>query len=103
MMGIGWSLMEEVIMHDGVMENDSFKNYVLPSIKDCPKMELIIVEYPNTLGPFGAKGIGEPPTVPTAPAIRNALCNALGIKLNKIPFTPQRVIEALRQNAQSTR
>jgi len=103
MMGIGWSLMEEVIMHDGVMENDSFKNYVLPSIKDCPKMELIIVEHPNTLGPFGAKGIGEPPTVPTAPAIRNALCNALGIKMNKIPFTPQRIVEALWQNAQSTR
>jgi CO/xanthine dehydrogenase Mo-binding subunit len=96
-MGIGWSLMEEIDMSNGVMKNDSFKNYPIPSIKDVPEMDLIIVEHPNELGPFGAKGIGEPPTVPTAPAIRNALYDALGIKFNKIPFTPQRVIEEIKK------
>lgn len=97
-MGLGWSLMEENIMHDGVMENDAFKNYLLPTIKDAPPIDLIIVEHPNELGPFGAKGIGEPPTVPTAPAIRNALYDALGIKLNVIPFTPQRIVEAINES-----
>lgn len=97
-MGLGWSLMEENIMHDGVMENDAFKNYLLPTIKDAPPMDLIIVEHPNELGPFGAKGIGEPPTVPTAPAIRNALYDALGIKMNTIPFTPQRIVEAINES-----
>jgi CO/xanthine dehydrogenase Mo-binding subunit len=98
MMGVGWALTEEIQMKNGVIENDSFKNYVLPSIKDAPQMDLIIVEHPNKLGPFGAKGIGEPPTVPTAPAIRNALFDALGIKLNVIPFTPERVVEAINQS-----
>lgn len=99
-MGIGWSLSEEIIMRDGYMENDSLKNYVLLSIKDMPPMDLIIVEHPNELGPFGSKGIGEPPIVPTAPAIRNALCDALGIQMNKIPYTPERVINAIKNSEQ---
>lgn len=95
---IGWSLMEEHFMNEGIMENASFHNFLIPTIKDLPLLESIIVEHPNELGPYGAKGIGEPPILAAAPAIRNALYNATGIKLNVIPLTPQRVLQAIRGN-----
>lgn len=93
--GIGWALMEEVFMKDGLMENAAFHNFLIPTVKDLPNLESIIVERQNELGPYGAKGIGEPPLVPFAPAIRNALHDATGIKINKIPLTPQRVLSAI--------
>jgi CO/xanthine dehydrogenase Mo-binding subunit len=98
--GIGWAIMEEQFMQDGVMENATFHDFLIPTIKDLPKLESIIVEHPNDLGPYGAKGIGEPPLIPAAPAIRNALYDALGFKINTIPLTPQRVLEAIKKNAE---
>lgn len=93
--GIGWAIMEESFMKNGVMENPYFHNFLIPSIKDLPELESIIVEYPNELGPYGAKGIGEPPIIPAAPAIRNAVYDAIGIGINKIPLTPIRVLDAI--------
>lgn len=95
--GIGWALMEEVFMKDGIMENDAFHNFLIPTVKDLPDLETIIVEHKNDLGPYGAKGIGEPPVIPFAPAIRNALYDATGIKINTIPLTPQRVLDAIKK------
>ena len=87
------------IMNKGVMENAAFHNYMIPTTRDLPDLESIIVEHPNELGPFGAKGIGEPPLLGTAPAIRNALWDALGFKINAIPLTARRVLMEIRKNA----
>jgi len=96
---IGWGIMEETIMQDGVMQNSAFHNYMIPTVKDLPDLESIIVEHPNELGPFGAKGIGEPPIIAGGPAIRNAIYDALGIKINTIPLTARQVLMAIQQNA----
>jgi CO/xanthine dehydrogenase Mo-binding subunit len=96
---IGWGIMEETLMSGGVMQNTAFHNYMIPTVKDVPHLESIIVEHPNELGPFGAKGIGEPPIVAAAPAIRNAVYDALGIKINTIPLTARQVLMAIKQNA----
>lgn len=95
--GIGWSIMEEHFMNKGKMKNTSFHEFLIPTAVDLPQLETIIVEHPNALGPFGAKGVGEPPTVPIAPAIRNAFHDATGIFVNTIPLTPVRVMEALQK------
>jgi CO/xanthine dehydrogenase Mo-binding subunit len=96
---VGWGLMEESIMDKGVMQNAAFHNYLIPTVKDLPHLESIIVEHPNELGPFGAKGIGEPPIIPAGPAIRNAVYDALGIKINTIPLTARQVLMAIKQHA----
>ena len=95
----GWALMEEIVMNKGVMENTAFHNYLIPTMKDLPDLESIIVEHPNELGPFGAKGVGEPPILATAPAIRNALYDALGFAVNTIPLTPRVVLAAIKEHA----
>ena len=96
--GIGWSIMEEQFMANGRMSNDSYHDYLIPTAMDLPDLESIIVEYPNELGPYGAKGVGEPPLVGAAPAIRNAFLAATGVKTYAIPLTPVRVMEALEKN-----
>lgn len=95
-MGIGWSLMEEIIIKDGIVVNDSLKDFIIPSIKDMPDLITFIVEKPNKAGPYGAKGAGEPPLIATAPAIRSALFNATGVWLNTIPFTQERIINEIK-------
>lgn len=96
---IGWGIMEENIMENGVMQNAAFHNYLIPTVQDLPDLESIIVEHPNELGPFGAKGIGEPPIIGAGPALRNALYDALGIKINVIPLTARRVLAEIKKNA----
>lgn len=96
--GIGWAIMEEEFMKNGKMSNYSYHDYLIPTALDLPNLESIIVEHPNTLGPYGAKGVGEPPLVGAAPAIRNAFLAATGIKTYTIPLTPVRVMEALEKN-----
>ncbi len=95
--GIGWAIMEEEFMNSGYMENAAFHNYLIPTTMDLPDFESIIVEHPNDLGPYGAKGIGEPPIIPAAPAIRNAVYDALGVKINEIPLTPERILAAIKE------
>lgn len=95
---MGWAIMEEQFMKHGRMENASFHDFLIPTAMDIPEHKSIIVECPNELGPFGAKGIGEPGIIPGAPAIRNAFLDATGIKINSIPLTPVRVLEALEEN-----
>ena len=97
--GIGWAIMEETLMQNGVMRNAAFHNYMIPTIKDMPKLESIIVEHPNELGPFGAKGMGEPPIIGVGPAIRNALYDALGLKMNVMPFTARQVLMSIKEHA----
>ena len=90
--GIGLALMEEYL--PGRTEN--LHDYLIPSIGDVPEIESILVEDPEPLGPYGAKGIGEPALVPTAPAILNALHHATGVRFRRLPLLPHRVREALK-------
>jgi CO/xanthine dehydrogenase Mo-binding subunit len=84
--------MEEMIHNDGVVVNPNLGDYYIPTSLDIPEIKTIIVEYPGRLGPYGAKAIGEPPIVLPAPAIVNAIDNAIGVRINEIPATPDRVL-----------
>ncbi len=95
--GLGYTLMEEVVTEDGVMRNPDLATYLIPTSKDMPEIEAIAVEYPEALGPYGAKGVGEITLVPVAPAIINAIYDAVGVRLNRIPATPERVYWALKE------
>jgi len=90
--GIGYALMEELVHKDGVVVNPNLADYYIPTSLDIPEIKTIIVEYPGRLGPYGAKAIGEPPIVLPAPAIINAIDNAIGVRLTEIPATPDRVL-----------
>ena len=90
--GLGLALMEEFI--PGRSEN--LHDYLIPTVGDMPRIDCILIEDPSSVGPFGAKGIGEQALIPTAPAIFNALHHATGIRLRRAPATPARVRAALR-------
>jgi CO/xanthine dehydrogenase Mo-binding subunit len=89
--GLGWALLEEVVMRDGRMANNSLTNYIVPTTLDTPDMEVVLLERPYKHGPFGAKGVGEMPIDGPAPAVINALRHA-GFDLREIPATPERVM-----------
>jgi CO/xanthine dehydrogenase Mo-binding subunit len=89
--GLGWALLEEVVMRDGRMANNSLTNYIVPTTLDTPDMAVVLLERPYKHGPFGAKGVGEMPIDGPAPAVINALRHA-GFDLHEIPATPERVM-----------
>lgn len=89
--GLGMALMEEFF--PGKSEN--LHDYLIPTIGDIPPIESILIEDPSPVGPFGAKGIGEQAVIPTAPAILNAIHHATGIRIRRVPATPDRVREAI--------
>jgi CO/xanthine dehydrogenase Mo-binding subunit len=91
--GIGYALLEEVVMRDGAMLNAQMTNYIVPTTLDTPPMDIVIVETPSHHGPFGAKGVGEMPIDGPAPAIVNAVRH-LGLDIRQIPATPERIAEA---------
>ena len=93
--GLGYGMMEEVILEDGVNLTTSFASYLIPSAADVPDVEAIVVESGEGLGPFGARGIGEPPIAPPAAAIANAIEDATGARVTRLPLTGERVARAL--------
>ncbi len=94
--GIGYALMENLVIRKGRPLNDSFLDYKIPRIADVPPIETILVETDDPDGPFGAKGLGEPAIVPTAAAIANAVYNACGVRIRKLPILPEDILKALR-------
>jgi CO/xanthine dehydrogenase Mo-binding subunit len=100
--GLGYALLEEVVMRDGRMANASLTNYIIPTTLDTPPLDVVMLENPYAHGPFGAKGVGEMPIDGPAPAVINALRHA-GYDLRAIPATPERVMAApvLPQRSQS--
>lgn len=96
-MGLGYALLEDVQIVNGVTVTPSFAEYLLPTASDIPHTHSIILESGTGLGPFGAKGIGEPSLTPVAPAIANAVANAIGARVAQLPLTPERVLEAIDQ------
>ncbi len=97
MQGLGYALTEELLQVDGFLLNDTLSTYIAPLSIDIPEIEHIIVEVPQPSAPFGAIGIGEPTLVPVAPAIANAIADAIGVEMNQIPMTPERVLEQINR------
>ena len=89
--GLGMALMEEFFPGKG----ENLHDYLIPTTGDIPPVESILIEDPSWIGPFGAKGIGEQAVIPTAPAILNALHHATGIRMRRVPATPDRIREAI--------
>jgi len=96
-MGIGYALIENLQLEEGWPLTPSFAEYLLPTVMDVPPIVSIIVEDEEPTGPYGAKGVGEPATIPTAPAIINAIHDAVGIRVNELPATPEVVLRLLRE------
>lgn len=93
--GIGHALFDELVFDQGQLVNGTLLDYQLPSVSDMPdKLTPIVVESPHRTGPFGAKGVGETGILPVAPAIANALRDAVGIRVTQLPLTPERVLDA---------
>jgi aldehyde oxidoreductase len=95
--GLGMALMEDFFPGKG----ENLHDYLIPSAGDMPPVESILIEDPSPIGPFGAKGIGEQAVIPTAPAILNAIHDAIGVRIHRLPATPDRLRAAIL--AQSTR
>ena len=95
--GLGFALMEEYVPG----RSDNLHDYLIPTIGDMPEIEVLVVEEEEPLGPYGAKGVGEPGLIPTAPAIFGALRHAAGIRLTRAPALPHRVRAAILSKAQN--
>lgn len=96
-MGLGYAIFEDLNLQKGAIRNNAFSSYLIPTAMDVPELEKIIIEDPESTGPFGAKGIGEPVMLGVAPAILNAIYNATGVRINEIPVTPDIVLKALKE------
>ncbi len=95
--GMGYALMEELKFSGGRMIVRNFNDYIIPTIRDIPKIHVDFVEEPFEEGPFGAKGIGEPSLMSSPPSIANAVSNALGVRFTELPITPERIILKLEE------
>jgi CO/xanthine dehydrogenase Mo-binding subunit len=98
--GLGQALMEDYKIENGHTTTHGFAKYILPTSLDVPQINSIIVEDPDPLSPLGAKGIGEPALVPTAPAIMNAIYDAIGVRITSLPATPEKIRAGLAEKRQ---
>ncbi|HAE91893.1 xanthine dehydrogenase family protein molybdopterin-binding subunit [Tissierella praeacuta] len=96
-MGLGYTLLEDLNLENGIMKNNKFSKYLIPTAMDMIDINNVIVEDPETTAPYGAKGIGEPVMIPMAPAILNAIYDATGVRITEMPVTPERFIRALKE------
>lgn len=100
--GIGYAISEEMIFDNGKLLNPNFHNYKLLTAADVPEIHFHPVETNDKQGPYGAKGVGEAPLIPTAAAIANAVCDALKIDVVELPLTPERVLKAINNKNKKT-
>ncbi|OGA16838.1 MAG: hypothetical protein A3H33_14640 [Betaproteobacteria bacterium RIFCSPLOWO2_02_FULL_65_20] len=97
-MGIGFALQEQILFDGaGVQVNPNLANYIMPTSLDMPEIEVDIVDSYDPTGPFGAKGVGEPTSVPTAAAVLNAIHDAVGVRITSLPATAEKVLAAIKQ------
>ncbi len=102
-MGLGYALTEELLVEQGRVLNPNLLDYRLFTAADMPEMTTIIVETADPGGPFGAKGVGEMGGTPTAAAVANAVFDAVGVRMTRLPLTPERVLAALRAAGKAPR
>ncbi|MBU0703179.1 MAG: xanthine dehydrogenase family protein molybdopterin-binding subunit [Chloroflexi bacterium] len=93
--GMGYALMEEYVVEEGLTKTPSLSEYLVPTSVDFPTTQVIILESGTGVGPFGAKGIGEPALTPAPAAVANAVADAIGVRIHELPITPERVLAAL--------
>ena len=93
------ALMEEIVSEAGEMLNASFTDYIIPTIIDVPTIDAVIVERPDLEGPYGARGVGEPPLIATVPAVLGAIADAIGVGVHEVPATAERIWQRLHQTA----
>jgi len=96
--GLGWALTENYIYQNGVMQNASLMDYLMPTAADVPAIESVLVEIRSATGPFGIRGVGEPPIIPTLATVANAIHSASGIRLTELPMTSEVLLRALRDS-----
>jgi xanthine dehydrogenase molybdenum-binding subunit len=94
---VGYALTEEIKTVKGRVMNGNFRDYQILTAEDVFPIEPVIVETDDEAGPFGAKGVGEPGLVPTAPAIANAIYDAIGVRIRDLPITPEKVLAAIKE------
>jgi CO/xanthine dehydrogenase Mo-binding subunit len=99
--GLGWTLMEDMAYANGKLINPDFVDYIVPSALDVPDIKPILVEPIEPNGPYGAKGIGEPALNPTMAAITNAIYNATGIRVKRLPVSPEQILAGLNKKDNS--
>jgi CO/xanthine dehydrogenase Mo-binding subunit len=90
--GLGLALMEEIQMADGVLRNPSFTDYLIPTILDMPPMHVDVLELGDPHAPYGLRGVGEPPTISSTPAIVAAIRAATGRPLTRVPIRPEHIV-----------
>ena len=99
--GIGWALNEGYVYDEsGAMLNSSFLDYRMPTSLDVPMIDTVMIEVPNSKHPFGVRGVGEAPIIPPLPALAIAVSNAIGVKMNNLPLTPDVILDALESKGE---
>jgi CO/xanthine dehydrogenase Mo-binding subunit len=94
--GLGWALYERYVYDEnGQLLTSTLMDYALPHSQEVPNITTVMVEIPSPLGPYGAKGVGEPPVVPVGGAISNAVFDAVGARVADLPITPERLFKAM--------
>lgn len=96
-MGVGYALMEEIVVDKGKIRTDSLNTYLMPTSMDVPAVHSVVVEEPEETGPFGAKGLGEPALIPTAAAIANAIYDAVGVRVRSLPISPENLLARIQE------
>jgi CO/xanthine dehydrogenase Mo-binding subunit len=90
--GLGLALMEEIVMVDGTVRNPSFTDYLIPTILDVPPMRVEVLELADPYSPYGLRGVGEPPTISSTPAVVAAIRAATGLALTRVPVRPEHLV-----------
>ncbi len=99
--GLSWGIMEEMKYEGQTNSNPNLLDYQIPTALDLPMLESVIVEVPIENGPYGAKGVGEPPIAPTLATMANAVYDAIGIRINDIPVNLERIVTAIKNNGKN--
>jgi CO/xanthine dehydrogenase Mo-binding subunit len=94
--GIGWALSENYVFHKGVMQNATLLDYRMPTAADVPFVDTLLVEVRFDASPFGIRGVGEPPIVPSLATIANAIHSATGVRLQELPMTPEAIFNRIK-------
>jgi CO/xanthine dehydrogenase Mo-binding subunit len=100
--GVGYALHEELVFEEGRLANPNLALYKLPTALDAPAIRTIIVEAASEHGPYGAKGVGEPPVVMSSGAVANAVTAAIGVPVRTLPLSPERVVRVVREGEAAT-
>jgi CO/xanthine dehydrogenase Mo-binding subunit len=96
--GLGQALSEEIVYDNGRVLNANLTDYKMPTAVDVPRIETILVQHPSLVGPFGAKGVGEPPNIEPPAAVANAVASATGVRITSLPMTAEKIALARREH-----